>query len=358
MYLKLKTVLLALLTCSLLACAHSYKVSSENIAELAAFPPHIEVNCRIYNKLGEQLRTYPGSFCIYEDSGELIMADKNKVTRYDKKLKPLWEKTFNYIHHQFRKSAVTGNILFIDSELEKKEQQNFRHDVLKIIDENGRTLKSVNLKNVLIQIEKRGHKINSAVEADWFKNVAGPDTSYYENTHINSFYELYETVNGKTELFGYVANCFHQDMVIILDKDLKQVVRVIDTGVRALHDVQPFNQKLVFYQNRDSKLHEEFSAKIVAYSFASNSFETIYKPANKKFTALACSSVQMLDTTYMFLFHSACVFFPNKTLTYNVLEFVNLKNKKSFYIEMRPEVRANTAYMLDATEFLKNSISL
>jgi hypothetical protein len=334
-------------------CASKQNAPASKLSDIETLPPHLVYNCNIDDLRGNILYRLPGESCVFFSDGSVIASSGKKLTAYDKKLKIKWSKDFTYLHHTFRKSEVADELLMLESQLDRGRKSGRRSDVMVVTDLNGHTLKKANFNALLLDLENFNPETMAAQEAHWVDAVFKINKPIFEKSHVNSFYELSKTVDGKKIHTGYVINCYFKRKIFLLDKELKKIVHVIDTGGRGLHDVHQLNDnQLIFYQNNNPNAKGANQSTITGYDLQRKIFFEIYTPVSGV-TAPFCSSVQVLGEHRLLVTHSNCA---DATKTSRaLLEYADLNNKKSTFYFFEPSVAVSNAQLQNLTEFLKNN---
>ncbi|MCC2679524.1 MAG: hypothetical protein K0R29_2100 [Pseudobdellovibrio sp.] len=268
----------------------------------------------------------------------------------DQKL--IWENPVPHTHHQLVHSKVTGDFLAMHSEFKSWNGKATRFDVLLVLNDKGQITKRFSLYSVL-----KNHsdllRYATAGETNWYHMLAGVNKNILEMTHANSFIELTEAgADGTPKLTGYLVNCTFQSKFFILDPSLSNVVKVIDLNDRSTHSVtQMADGRLLFYRN--SKPKKPLSSAEV-YDLKTNQFSTLYKSNNPYLSASACSSVQMITADKLMLSHSQCIPSSNKADYGLAVEFVDLKEQKSFYYLLHKNFPHSGTYLIDGRKFVES----
>jgi hypothetical protein len=149
------------------------------------------------------------------------------------------------------------------------------------------------------------------------------------------------------------VNCYYQKKIIVLDKDLATVVQVIDTGTRAVHDVQMFEPgKIIFYQNYAS-LKKPRHSSLVEYDLITGQFSELYSARSYEFSSKACGSFQHLGEGRFMLAHSNCIHHESTFIP--VLEFIDLRTLNRELVRFAPGHSMSSADTADLSGYFKNN---
>ncbi|MGZ3690517.1 MAG: aryl-sulfate sulfotransferase [Pseudobdellovibrio sp.] len=309
-------------------------------------------NCLLFNTQGKFIRYLNGSMCLLQKDGSTFIYKENNLAFYDKNFKQKWLQNDLVLHHQMKFSSDETQILTIASDYRPdKKYGMLRNDQLLVLDKSGKILKSFNFKNYLKN--KRG--LVQPYINDWstdeFKNKS------YETTHVNSFAEILQKTASGEELTGYIAHCNLQKKIYVFNRELTQITQEISTGNKSIHDVQPYtDNRLIYYMNQNYDLPEPHVGSIETYNLKTQQFATLYGPFNENISALAGSSVQVLDNERLFIVHSSTLPRPGSNAETFFFEFADLKNKTGKIIKVEKIKSLQGARLIDANDYLKNNI--
>jgi len=328
--------------------------TSTSIKEFLKDTPytHFMSACRLFDLAGNMSAFAEGASCVINPDGSHFSRNLKSLRFVGANQKLVWESPISHTHHLLVHSKVSGEFLAMHSEFKNWNGKSTRFDVLVVFNKKGQIIKRFSLYGVL-----KNHpeflRFTSAGETNWYHMLAGVDKNIFEMTHANSFIELTETgPDGSAKVTGYLVNCTFQRKFFILDQSLSNVVKVIDLNDRSTHSVtQISNDRLLFYRNSEPQ-NPLSSAEV--YNLKTNQFSTLYKSNNPYLSASACSSAQMISTDKLMLSHSQCVASSNNADYGLAVEFVDIKNQKSFHYLLHKKFPNSGTYLIDGKKFVES----
>lgn len=301
---------------------------------------------------------HKGNHCLYFKDGRFVAADKTSISMYNKDFHKVWSLTLP-VHHQVNFNQAKDRILIISDTYHEYKGKKMRFDRLLVLDLHGKIIKDYDFfphREEVNKVTSKERLGKFSKEEEWvLRNPEYP----WEYSHVNSFYEvpknLLEEKVPALKAGNYVVNVNEQNMVIILDKDLNQILwslshKIIGGGDEVFHDVQvlPSGEFLIYF-NRDYR--KKFSSIDLYHPFKKE-LTTLYKasPAQNFFSWI-CGGAQILENGNL-LFSDT----TNGAWAYEVD-----KNRKliwSMHYQMIPKSSPQVYQQIkraDLTEFLKNN---
>ena len=310
------------------------------------------LRCTVFDLNGNTQARLNGTFCRLRDDGSHIADAGMAIAAYDPKVTELWRRDYFLPHHQVVLSEKSSNILILSNEVNVIDGKNYRHDQLTILNSQGQELHNLNFENILDQAEEKfGQKKKPFTEAFWIAKYLDRKKVYFENSHVNSFYEIWDQKNESVQ--GYVVNCYYQQKIYFLDQSLKKLLRVIDMAGRKIHDVQLFGNKLYYYVNSDESRAKPWQSYLASYDLTTDRQAVEYDPHDDQYSSNACGSVQILNSNLFVIFHSNCTPTADTTSVAR-LEIVDTSEKRRKRISFNPKQFGNNAYLFKSKSFLSN----
>lgn len=322
------------------------KITTNDIEELKKIEvsTQILVRCNFFNWQGQEIRSYPGQYCIPIKSGELILFDGEHLKKLDRFNREVWSfKTL--LHHQLKITEDQSKIYYLSSVYKQIKGRKVRFDQLNIIDLDGKKL----IEKLLVFDWRTVHESRLIVNdwtADGFQNLTK------EYSHYNTAYEIMDkTFNNKAMLKGFLIYDNVLKKVSVLDESLKSLVYQFGLPDRSAHDVSFLNNDEIFYYaNVRSDLIQH--SGIVKYNIKNMDRKVIYGDYNINiFNNLFRGSVQVLPNKKFYLIgHSPEGAQPT-------IELVNNNGDLLKKIKInKPIGFLQDACVNDYSDFLKNNI--
>jgi hypothetical protein len=140
-----------------------------------AYANQLISGCKIYDTHGIQIRSYPGNYCEFFDSGFLLQAGSELIL-FNEEMNQIWKKPLHF-HHQINRSRSGLAILGLSSEVLSQGAKKIRSDSLYVLDIGG------NLIQKIVPFAAKTHY--SLFNWDTIPKGVG-----FENSHINTFREI------------------------------------------------------------------------------------------------------------------------------------------------------------------------
>ncbi|MBC7539769.1 MAG: hypothetical protein H7281_13190 [Bacteriovorax sp.] len=258
---------------------------------------HLILSCSIYNMNGKRLRRYPGSICVFEENGNLLLSNnqKNELSFFDPNMRILW-KIPMHIHHQINKTS-DGDFLILSSESKIYRNKKIRFDRLIKINLKGEIVASFKFydhkKAILKNINKR--------KLPLFKFGWDKDNQYLgeaETSHSNSFYEI--PVNDKSQLFpelqagNFIVNPNNNGWIMILDHSLTHILKFIKPPADRIHDVQITEKGEILLYNNQVHYTQQIYSELQIYSYPDQNIIWNYHRNSSDFNYPDVGGVQLL----------------------------------------------------------------
>lgn len=316
--------------------------------------PYIWYGCYLGKYNGSQ-KGAPGEFCVFEQNGDTIVYQNGYLKKFDRKFMPLWSSTKHFLHHDLKRSEIDGHeLLGMSSVYEENAKKLIRYDKLIVFGKHGQVKKSFNFENYYYQLPrgKKPEASDNGWTTDGFQNKS------YELGHINSFSELYKTVASKKVLTGYLANCIANRKIYLLDKNLKKIVRVIETGTRIIHSISQYDEhQLIYYLNFNTEDPLPRYSSVGLFDMTTQKYRTLYANKSVLLSTQACGSVQKLPLNRLFIVNSHCL---NKPLlegqARDYLEFVDLNSGEVLTVAVETKLMLNHAALTNADSYFLNNL--
>lgn len=328
----------------LLGCQHFEKLQVSPIGQVVNSGQNaILANCEFFNLEGVAIRKYPGDLCVPFENGDLVIMDQANLTKLNKDNVILWTHP-EHVHHQMKSSLLNDDVLAISSIYTGEGRNPMRHDVVKVIDPNGRTKKQFEFSKYFDTKQREAGK----QKRDWMPNWR--EKLFYEYTHINSISEILETnTNGARELKGYLVNDRATRKLFFLDPDMQKVLKVFDLQDEPKHDVSFIDSVTILYYANHNRSRPKKSY-VVSYNLNSNEKKIVYGDSTADFYSKNNGGVQVLSQGLYLVSHS-----PEDTGSY--VEFVNSEGKVLRKIVLKGTRRLiQEAKLHDYSGFLRNNI--
>ena len=314
---------------------------------------HIKLNCGIFDfslkKVSFQAKY---GVCLFEPNGNSVIANTNQsLVAYDENLKIKWERGPLDIHHQIEKSKFADQLLMVTSRyMPSRDFGLIRYDELLVFSGNGTLVKSFSFADYF---KKYPQAVVGLPQINGWTTY-NHERKTYEVNHGNSFTELYSVKDGKRVFTGYIFNCIAQQKIYIFDTELKSIVKEIRTR-KHLHTVRQYDEDhVVAYENAE-EVGQTSSIQLI--SLKDGRYSTLYESKNPLLSSVACSSVQVLPEDKLFIVHSNCSSPKNgKDLEGYYLEFVDLRQKKSFAYHIEAGFARQNGELINAETYLKKNI--
>lgn len=246
--------------------------------------------CHIMDINGENVKSFPGSFCQFLDDGSYLSADQDHLKYFSKKNELIWQKDGHY-HHQLNLTHDQKRILVLTSAVVK----NIRQDKFQVLDLAGNIIAEELADTYLKQIKEK------------------KPFSELELTHFNSFYEI-PTLNEGLKLPEYVKpgnfilNSYRLGYFIV-SSDLKLVLhreKFNGSTDHQTHDAQILpDGKLIYFNNihSESEKSNAFSS-VDEIDLTQNKSTVLFMASPKQaFFSRHCGGVQYLDKDHVLFSH-------------------------------------------------------
>ena len=343
---------LALACVFIFSCSHFRSQPADVLFEMAQEHrlTHFQSHCLITDLLGNVVYKFNGYLCVFKPDGELIAgAFSADLTKYDSQLRVIWQRPWE-LNHQLKPSQFGPYYLTIRNNYVNENKKLIRHDELLVFDEDGKEIKSFSFKPYVESLREKP-RLNKLTSRR--KNV-------YEYTHINSIAETYIETDGKKELSGYVTYDKNSKQIFFLDKDMRSITAVAETGKRSLHDIAPISAtEYIFYLNEiepPSKNQNDLQfSKIEIFNSKTGNFRLLYENNKEVLISKICSSVQYLSAGKLIVFHSACPALSNPPEKRSHIEAVDLSRGESFILPVDAFKESIEAKLINAEAFLKKT---
>lgn len=305
----------------------------------------IFAHCEFFNLEGKVIRRYPGELCVPFENGDLVVSDDKSLTKLDKNNKVLWSKP-ERAHHQLKLSYNKSDVYFVSSVYKKEKADWIRYDLVKVVDSEGKVIKSFEFQPYIENQKKLGKKLGlhkNIWTHDEYKNKS------FEHTHVNSIQEMLRTNSqGQVELQGYVVNDRTTRMVFILDPGLQEIKSLIPMSGEVLHDVSFISEdEFVYYANRSES--EPPRSYIGLYNIKNSDRRKIFGEKDPPFYSEYNGGVQFLSDKVFFITHS-----PQEARVYAEL-IADGRSLRKFWLKGSKRL-VQDAKLGDYSSFLKQNI--
>ncbi len=218
---------------------------------------HIIDACSIFTDQYEIVKTYPGLQCLFFKDGSFVSADGSFIQYVSNVGDVVWKREIEN-HHSLNLSVDQKRILVITSDRsEEVGHCPVRADAFEVLQlQNGRTLSRFSFIK-----DWRNYQDQFPKSPIWLVNNKSlrRHNCEYEITHFNSFFEVpsneMSKANSAFSAGNYIVNSHNTSYLILLDRNLKEVVWKMNTrklGLQGAHDVQVLpNGKILFYKESD-----------------------------------------------------------------------------------------------------------
>jgi hypothetical protein len=214
--------------------------------------PHISwYRCFISDWNGKILKKLSGDMCLFNDDGTWFSISQyhKHLTSFDADGNVLWRRDGDF-HHHLSFDSDRKHILTLSTEYATVKKNKIRYDVALKIDLSGNVAGRFSFKeNQQKLLKLHGEKLRPGP-------IDQPDADV-EFSHANSIYEINVDENNAflppfLKSGFYILNSIHLNVILILDRDLKNIVHTLEKypNTRARHDVQITKEgHLLFYNN-------------------------------------------------------------------------------------------------------------
>ena len=168
----------------------------------------------VMNRNGEIIARLPGVLCAFLEDGSMVSKGKNKLMKFDRELKIMWEKNLDKIHHDIALSPDEKYIYVLSSDFHEFVGHAFRFDVIYKLTHEGEIIYKWctydHLKNLIM------HMISNPFYKQGFGKYdpEKPPEYYY---HMNpKLFEIFE-IDSNAEF-----QCFHMNSIQELGENIHQ----------------------------------------------------------------------------------------------------------------------------------------
>lgn len=306
----------------------------------------ISANCEIYNLQGEAIRKYPGDQCVFYENGDLLISDLLKLQKLNKFNQVIWSYSAA-VHHQMHLSFNKKEIYFISTYYKPRGKDMFRHDVVEVLDENGKKIKYFDFSKFTDSLSPQQHKIYKY--GNYWHNQ--PLARYsFEYTHVNSIYEIINTdVNGQKKLDGYIVNDRGTRRIFVLEPDLKKIRNVIHLDFEVIHDASFLNKDWIIYYANNNRAVKNRSY-VTSVNVNTLEKKIIYNGPEGGIYSMNNGGVHSFTSDLLLVSHS-------EEGIGSSVEIVTLKGQslKRIYLNGSRKL-IQDAKLVDHSDFLKNNI--
>lgn len=241
--LKLITSIVILST---FGCA-SWHMGSQ-LKKLEASGHYIVVECNIYDFNGHYKKSFPGSFCVFDNDGSFISYDPKKyeLSKYDKYLKKIWT-IKRHLHHDI--TQMSNGDLLLNSSIVKPQSgfKKVRFDEILIISKDGIVKNKIRFD---LDFVKKQTRDKFPMETRWDLNL----DFTHEFTHLAASYEInYDIKIGDKVIApkGSILATMNASIVgfFLLDSKLEKILHYFHMPF-PVHDAQLVSHnEVIFFKN-------------------------------------------------------------------------------------------------------------
>ncbi|MBC7711775.1 MAG: hypothetical protein H7177_00450 [Rhizobacter sp.] len=319
---------------------------------------YYKLGCRIFNNSGDLVRWYPGNTCYFEPDGHLLMYVPTFKNLYyiDKDLKVIWTQPIQS-HHQINKTK-NGDYLILSSELKNYQGKKVRFDNLLRINAAGITVAHFSFYEHVRELNSYLDKNESQLAIyDWDKEAS--EYGDFEYSHANSFYEISE--NAKSEKYNELAtgnlivNSINYNRTLILDKDLKTILKVIRFPTQMSHDVQITKDgDFIFFNNFTDQTPPK--SRVEIWTYPELKLKWAYQRSSPDFFSPTRGGVQLLEKNLL-IFSDFRIDRNNnvKSITSSGV-FLDMKSGKELKeVQFKEKKFFQQVNFIELSQFLKNN---
>jgi hypothetical protein len=259
---------------------------------------HLADQCSIYNMQGKWVRRYPGTYCYFESDGHLLMTDTKVLEFYNKDMVKLWDLK-GHFHHQINKTH-DGDYLLMSSTVEKYRTSKTRFDKFIKVDRNGKVISTFSFYDHLKELTKGLSASDLDILAPFTWDQSNKSLADYEFSHANSFYEIPPNSSTESELAAgnFIINSVGFNRIIILDKELKNILRIIIPTSTLRHDVQvTADGDILIYSNAIEEKNIKAAIRIRTYPDMLEKW--VYRRNVASLNSAICGGAQILNKDLM-----------------------------------------------------------
>lgn len=215
----------------------------------------IKAHCSLFDMNGKLIRTFAGGgLCLFFDDGSVVTQDDNKLYKFDKSQKKIWESNIENIHHRISWSNVNQEILVIAAYVKEVKKKKIRFDTINAFNSDGKKLKSLDSRKIIGSLKKAlGVSLDDPhdLKFQWLG-------TNFELVHFNSIVEIPKNKNeSKIKAFregNYIVTSSIPSGIIIIDRNLTKILwaKNFTNRFSGLHDASVTGSgTILYYLNQD-----------------------------------------------------------------------------------------------------------
>lgn len=326
---------------------------------------HTVIQCTIYGKSGEILRSFPYRACIFLENGSLLVSDRTGVGLLSEKLERKWFRKMD-THHQLKLSNDGSRIMVMSSDIRRWKGKKTRFDSLLILNMQGEELKKFTFFNKTDFFLAHDYGPNAGKMQEIDLDMRREASVTHEFSHANSFHEIgANNLAGKHSVFAagnFLVNDNKTRLVFVLDRHLRKILWSMPQDQKkrpsSFHDVQLTAEgKLLVYRNRTPNDSGLVYSTLVEIDPITKSEQVLYERSPpESFYSPFCGGIQRLPSGNLvfddFTKGAESVELDKDKRVARIVRH-HVKNEKSGLPEVYQESKR-----FDLTEFLKNNIGL